>query len=101
MSYLNTFTDIFPCMMNISGNTSYFATDLDEYIGVNCPLSTTITLPTGIDGRIFSIKNEFETGCITIKPKSSEEIEGMTQYVLSLPYQSITIIFRSGSWKLI
>lgn len=91
-------------LMNVTGvTTSYTATLSDEYIGVSSANAVTITLPAGIDGRVYYIKDEFGQGSgkITIQPQSGELIDGKINYVISVPYQSVNPVFRSGKWWII
>jgi hypothetical protein len=83
--------------------TSYTATIEDEYIGVSSASAVTITLPNGINGRVYYIKDEFGQGSgkITIQPSSGELIDGKSTYVIGVPYQSVAIVFRAGSWRII
>ena len=84
-------------------NTSYTATANDEYIGVNSASAVTITLPLGIPGRVYTIKDEYGQGSgkITIQPTSPEKIDNSTNYVISVPYQSVAVVFRGNGWHII
>lgn len=84
-------------------STNYTATALDEYIGVDSVAAVTITLPAGVSGRIYTIKDEHGQGSgkITIQPQSGELVDGKTNYVISVPYQSISVVFRAGQWRII
>lgn len=84
-------------------NTSYTATSNDEYIGVNSASAVTITLPLGVDGRVYTVKDEYGQGSgkITIQPSGSEKIDGKNNYVISVPYQSVSSVFRAGQWRII
>lgn len=91
-------------LMNVTGvTTNYTATYTDEYIGVYSANAVTITLPAGIDGRVYYIKDEFGQGSgkITIQPQFGETIDGKVNYVISVPYQSVNPVFRSGKWWII
>ena len=83
--------------------TSYTATATDEYIGVSSVNSITITLPTGVNGRVYTIKDEYGQGSgkITIQPQINEKIDGKSNYIISVPYQSISIVFRGDQWRVI
>lgn len=83
--------------------TSYTATLDDEYIGVYSSSAVTITLPTGVDGRVYYIKDEYGQGSgkITIQPQAGEQIDGKVTYVIGIPYQCVSCVFRAGSWRLI
>lgn len=83
--------------------TNYTATSTDEYIGVSSAAAVTITLPLGVNGRVYYIKDEYGQGSgkITIAPQTGELIDGKTNYVISIPYQSVAIVFRAGQWRII
>lgn len=82
---------------------SYTATLTDEYIGVFSASAVTISLPTGINGRVYTIKDEYGQGSgkITVQPSGVEKIDNANTYVISVPYQSISIVFRGGQWRVI
>lgn len=82
---------------------SYTATANDEYIGVFSASAVTITLPTGITGRVYTIKDEYGQGSgkITIQPSGTEKIDNANNYVISVPYQAISVVFRGGQWRII
>lgn len=83
--------------------TSYTALITDEYIGVDSTAPITITLPLGVDGRVYLIKDEHGQGSgkITIQPQPGEKIDNSLNYVISVPYQSASVVFRAGQWRLI
>lgn len=82
---------------------SYTATADDEYIGVFSAAAVTITLPIGITGRVYIIKDEYGQGSgkITIQPNGTEQIDNKTNYIISVPNQSVSIVFRGGQWRII
>lgn len=91
-------------LINVYGTTtSYTATLDDEYIGVSSASAVTITLPAGIAGRVYIIKDEFGQGSgkITIQPQSGQNIDGKPTYVISVPNQSVSVVFRAGQWRII
>ena len=91
-------------LINTDGtSTSYTVTEGDEYIGVNSTTATTITLPQGSNGRIYTIKDEHGGGMgkITVQPQSGEKIDGKSNYIIGTGYQGITIVFRAGGWWII
>lgn len=91
-------------LINVYGTTtSYTATLLDEYIGVYSASAVTITLPAGVAGRVYTVKDEYGQGSgkITIQPQSGENIDGKTNYVISIPNQSVNVVFRAGGWWII
>jgi len=83
--------------------TSYTATTDDEYIGVNSASAVTITLPVGVPGRVYYIKDEYGQGSgkITIQPQPGELLDKKTNYVIGVPFQCVAVVFRAGGWWLI
>jgi len=91
-------------LINVYGTTtSYTATLDDEYIGVSSGSPVTITLPLGIPGRVYTIKDELGQGSgkITIQPSGSEKIDGKNNYVIGVPNQSVTMVYRGTGWWII
>lgn len=91
-------------LINVYGTTtSYTATIDDEYIGVSSVAAVTITLPTGVDGRVYIIKDEYGQGSgkITIQPQPGILIDKKTNYIISVPNQSISVVYRAGGWWII
>lgn len=91
-------------LINVYGTTtSYTATIDDEYIGVSSAAAVTITLPTGVDGRVYIIKDEYGQGSgkITIQPQSGILIDKKTNYIISVPNQSVNVVYRAGGWWII
>jgi hypothetical protein len=82
---------------------SYTATADDEYIGVFSASAVTITLPVGVTGRVYIIKDEYgqKSGKITIKPSGTEQIDNKADYIISVPNQSVSVVFRGGQWRII
>jgi hypothetical protein len=82
---------------------AYTATATDEYIGVFSAAAVTISLPVGITGRVYTIKDEYGQGSgkITIKPSGTEKIDNALTYIISVPNQSVSIVFRGGQWRII
>ncbi len=83
--------------------TSYTATANDEYIGVNSVVAVNITLPISSEGRVYTIKDERGNGSgkITIVPPTGQLLDGKPNYVISVPYQSVNVVFRAGNWWMI
>lgn len=91
-------------LINVIGVTAnYTASITDEYIGVNSVSAVTITLPAGVTGRVYTIKDEHGQGSgkITIQPQVGEKIDNAVNYVISVPYQSVNVVFRAGTWWII
>ena len=89
--------------LNTIGVTNnYTATDTDEYIGVNSTSLVTVTLPVGIEGRQYIIKEErgSGTGKVNVQGTSSEKIDGSSFKQLTAN-ASLTVVFRAGTWRII
>jgi hypothetical protein len=82
---------------------SYTATADDEYIGVFSAAAVTITLPVGVTGRVYIIKDEYGQGSgkITVQPSGIEKIDNANNYIISVPNQSVSVVFRGGQWRII
>ena len=87
----------------IGVTNNYTATADDEYIGVFSVAAVTISLPIGITGRVYTIKDEYGQGSgkITIQPNGTEQIDNKTNYIISVPNQSVSIVYRGGQWRII
>lgn len=91
-------------LINVYGTTTnYTATLTDEYIGVSSTSAVTITLPAGVQGRVYTVKDEYGQGSgkITIQPQTGEQIDNTARYIISTPYQSVNVVFRAGNWWII
>jgi len=92
-------------LINVYGTTtSYTATADDEYIGVSSSSAVTITLPTTVfEGRVYIIKDEYGQGSgkITVQPPVGVLIDGKTNYIISIPSQSVSVVYRAGGWWII
>jgi hypothetical protein len=90
-------------IINTIGVTSnYTATATDEYIGVNSTSLVTVTLPEGVNGRQYTVKEErgSGTGKVNVQGSSSEKIDGSSFKQLSAN-ASLTVVFRAGAWRII
>lgn len=92
-------------LINISiiNEPSYTAKLVDDFILIRTKGDTTITLPEGIMGKKFIIKNENTemNGIYTIKPANGNTIDSMGSYEFSLPLESITLIFVENNWNIV
>lgn len=86
----------------IGVTTNYTATSTDEYIGVNSTSLVTITLPAGVNGRQYTIKEERGTGTgkVNVQGASLETIDGSPFKQLTAS-ASLTVVFRAGTWRII
>lgn len=82
---------------------NYTASATDEYIGVNSTTAVTVTLPAGTAGRVYTINDEHGTGFgkITITPTGADKINGSANYVIAVPYQSVSLVYNSSAWRII
>ena len=82
---------------------AYTVTTKDEYVGVYSASAVTISLPAGTAGRVYTIKDEYGQGSgkITIKPFGTEKIDNASTNIISVPNQSVSIVFRGGQWRII
>ena len=85
--------------------SSYTALVSDEYIGVNSTVAVSITLPdaTAISGRTYIIKDEHGQGSgkITVAGTAGQFPEAAGNYIISVPFQSLTVIARGSQWHII
>lgn len=83
--------------------TNTTLTASDEYLGVSSASAVTITLPVGVSGRVYTVKDEFGQGSgkITIQPQTGQTLDGKLNYVIGVPYQSVSMVFRASGWWII
>jgi hypothetical protein len=90
-------------IINTIGVTSnYTATATDEYIGVNSTSLVTVTLPVGVNGRQYTVKEERGTGTgkVNVQGTSAETIDGSPFKQLTAN-ASLSVVFRAGQWRII
>lgn len=78
---------------------NYTATVTDEYIGVTVN-PTQVTLPAGVTGKTYTIKNEATSGNTSVKATGTDKIDGSTSKNLS-SYASLTVVYRNGIWNIV
>jgi hypothetical protein len=85
----------------VTGN--YTATATDEYIGVSSANLVVITLPTGINGREYIVKDEFGSGfgTIDVVGTGGQTIDSSSNYFLLVPLSSASFVFRGTGWHVI
>lgn len=89
--------------LNTVGVTSnYTATAADEYIGVDSTSLVTVTLPVGVNGRQYVIKEErgSGTGKVNVQGSNNEKIDNSPFKQLTAN-ASLTVVFRAGQWRII
>jgi hypothetical protein len=84
----------------------YTATLDDYYIGVNSFGPTTITLPPNpTDCQQIIVKAEMGPPLgnrkITVTTGDGSQIDEANQYIIEVPYQSLKVLYRGGSWHII
>lgn len=76
----------------------YTVTAVDQYIGATAS-NITITLPIGILGRFYRIKNQ-SIGDIQVQGSSGEFIEGSVSKTLKST-AGFTVVFDGVVWKIL
>jgi len=77
---------------------NYTVTDVDEYIGATAN-GITITLPLGVEGRWYYIKNQV-TGSITVQASGIDTIDGSASKTLKTN-AGIMLVFDNIGWKIL
>jgi hypothetical protein len=85
-------------LQTVGTAVNYAVLATDEYIGVTAN-PTTVTLPTGIVGKTYIIKNE-TTGSTTVTGTGGELLDTTASKVLATN-ASISVVFRAGAWRII
>ena len=86
---------------------AYTVVATDDYVGVYSTSAVTVDLPPGVNGRVYTIKDEYGPGAgkITVAAAVGETVDGSPAYVISVPRASISVVFRgTGSapgWHII
>jgi hypothetical protein len=97
-----TFPDSGVSTVNVTQTTgpTYPVSLSDNYIGVYSAAPVTINLPAGVDGREYTVKDEYGigSGLITVVPDGSETIDNDISAVISIPLGSITVVYRAGGF---
>ena len=76
----------------------YTATAVDQYVCATVG-NITITLPTGILGRVYYVKNQ-SAGNITVQGTGGQTVEGSVSKTLNTN-ASITCVFDGTTWKIL
>jgi hypothetical protein len=81
----------------------YIANSNDCYIGVNSNSDVTILLPENpSDGTIIIVKAEMGPPLgnrkVTVETFDTSIIDGNGSYVMTIPYESVTLLYRGGDW---
>lgn len=88
-------------VVNTKGvGVNYTLLSTDDYVGATVN-GITLTLPAGVTGQSYIIKNETSTpGSITIAKTGADTIDGATTKTLNNS-ASITVVFRAGAWRIV
>lgn len=78
---------------------NYTALADDEYIGGTAS-GITITLPLGVVGKVYMVKNEGAGNNVVVSATAPEKIDGAVSKALA-NYASISVVFRAGNWHII
>jgi hypothetical protein len=79
----------------------------DEVISVQVPgpVAVAVTLPAGVTGQVFTIKDGLGLAApatpISIVPAGAELIDGAGLATINAPFGSLTMVFDGGQWILI
>lgn len=95
LSATGTSTSIYSVKLT---GVNYTATANDYYIGAT-DSGITITLPSGVLGKSYAIKNQ-DNGNVTVKATGSQKIDGMSSQGLSTN-KAIIVIFDGTQWEII
>jgi hypothetical protein len=76
----------------------YTVTGTDEYIGATAT-GITITLPPGVEGRWYYIKNQV-SGSITVQASGIDTIDGSASKTLKTN-AGIMLVFDNIGWKIL
>ena len=90
-------------------SVSYTLSSSDYIVGVTAVSGgKTMTLPSAASvgvGKIFIIKDQSGlasgSDSITIAPTGSEKIDGESNYVISVPYESIMVVSNGSNWFIV
>lgn len=105
---------LFSGLVNLAGGVAFATTRTvtttatvganDTVILTNQSAAFTLTLPTATDGRVLVIKDvsgSASANNVTISRAASDLIDGLTSFVMSTNYSSITLIGSSGKWSIV
>lgn len=79
----------------------------DEVISVQVPgpVAVAVTLPAGVLGQVFTIKDGLGLAApatpITITPNGADTIDGAATATINAPFGSLTLVFDGAQWILI
>lgn len=86
--------------------TPIAVTNADDVISVEVPgpVAVAVTLPAGVTGRVFNIKDGLGLAApatpITITPAAGT-IDGAATATINAPYGSLTLVYSGVEWKIL
>jgi hypothetical protein len=86
-------------LQTVGTGVSYTASETDEYIGITAN-SVTVTLPTGVIGKTYIIKNEGAGNGPIITGTGGQQIDGSVSRAIN-NNASVSVVFRAGQWRII
>lgn len=79
----------------------------DEVISVQVPgpVAVAVTLPAGVAGQVFTIKDGLGLAApatpITLTPNGADTIDGAVAATINAPFGSLTLVFDGAQWILV
>jgi len=92
-----------PVTVTLVTTATYTALATDYFLCVDVAAPVTITLPTGILGTVYIVKDcdgDAFTNPITIQGTGGELVDGATA-TINTPYGSISLIFNGTEWSIV
>ena len=86
--------------------TPVLVTTGDEVVSIEVagPVAVAVTLPAGVTGQVFNIKDGLGLASpatpITITPTAST-LDGAATATINAPYGSLTLVYASTEWKIL
>jgi hypothetical protein len=83
--------------------TTYTALPTDYFLCVDVAAPVTITLPTGILGTVYIVKDcdgDATTNIITIQGTAGQLIDGSATALINAPFGSLTFVFTGTEWSI-
>lgn len=77
---------------------TYAVLTTDSYI--KCASATTLTLPTAVGNLLRYVIKNTSTGSVVIGTTSSQTIDGISTYTLSVQYSSVEIWSDGANWNI-
>lgn len=88
-----------PILSTKGVSANYTLLSSDDYVGATVS-GITLTLPPGVTGQQYILKNEGGSGACTIAATTPDTIDGSATKSMN-SNASISVIFRAGAWRII